>query len=101
MEAEIGCGSEVEEIESRILAFVRRELLSADVLIDRADDLLSGELLDSLGLMRLAAFVEDDFGIEFHPADLVVENFQTIVALAEFVRATGGRPADSATTSER
>ena len=56
------------------------------------DDLLSGELLYSLAVMRLASWVEETFAIEMTPANLTVENFQTVAALTDFVtRATEGR----------
>jgi acyl carrier protein len=79
----------VDEIEDRILGFIAGELLDPDVPVDRDDDLLSGELLDSVAILRLAAHVEEEFCFKIQPADLVIENFQTGAALAAYVlRAT-------------
>jgi acyl carrier protein len=72
------------------MAFLTRELLSPEATVTREDDLLSGELLDSIAVLRLATFVEEEFQIKIQPADLVIENFQNVAVLAEFVlRATG------------
>ena len=75
-------------IESRILEFLHRELLSPDVTVDRDDDLLSGELLDSAGVLRLAAFVEEELGVVVQPVDFVVENFQSVAAVAAYAQRT-------------
>ena len=75
-----------EEVEVRLLAFIREELLRPEVAVDREDELLSGELLDSLGVVRLAAFVAQEFELQMKPADFVIGNFRSVAALAEFVR---------------
>ena len=88
-------GLETQEIEARILEFVQRELLSPEVSVERDDELLSGELLDSIGVLRLATFVQEEFRFKMQPADFVIENFQTVAVLAEYVRrAAGQTPAD-------
>lgn len=84
-----------KEISTRILDFIREELLDGDVEVGLEDDLLSGEVLYSLAVMRLASWVEETFTVEMKPADLTVENFQTVAALTEFVvRATSGLDSD-------
>ena len=50
------------------------------------NQLLSGELLDSMSVLRLAAFVGEAFQIDIQPADFVVENFRNIGAIAEYFR---------------
>ena len=86
MVTEDGPGS----VESRIMEFIRRELLSPGATLDRDDDLLSGEILDSVEVLRLATFVDQEFRIGMQPADFVVENFQTVAVLAEYVQRARG-----------
>ena len=89
-------GLETEEFEGRILEFIRDRLLSAGTTVGRDDDLLSGNLLDSIHVVRLAAFVEEELQVPMQPADFVIENFQSVAVLAEYVRRAGRRPdADS------
>lgn len=79
------------DIERRIIDFMKVELIEDEISISREDDLLSGELLDSIAILRLVAFVEDEFSFQIQPADHVIENFQNVGLLAAFVqRATRG-----------
>jgi acyl carrier protein len=79
-------GLEAKEIETRIFAFMQRELLSPEMTVKRDDELLSGERLDSIGVLRLATFVQEEFRFKMQPAEFVIENFQTVAVLAEYVR---------------
>ncbi len=81
---------ETQEVESRILDFLQRELLAPGATVQRHDDLLSGELLDSVAVLRLAAFVEEEFRIKIEPADFVIENFQSVAVLAGYVARVAG-----------
>jgi acyl carrier protein len=82
----------IEVVEERLVAFIEKELLDPGETVTRDDDLLSGELFDSIGVLRLAAYVEEDFAIEMEPSDFVIENFQNIGVLAEYIlRAHGER----------
>ena len=81
---------EPAEIEGRILAFMRRELLDPEVIVARDDELLSGGVLDSMAVLRLATFVEEEFRFKMDPSDFVIENFQTVAVLAAYVRRAGG-----------
>jgi len=81
-----------ETIRRRILAFISDELVAEDVEIGPEDDLLSGELLDSVAVLRLATFVDETFAIGMKPTDFLVENFQNVRVLTRYVvRATEGR----------
>jgi acyl carrier protein len=73
------------DIERRVIEFIERELLGPGASVGRDDDLLSGELLDSMGVLRLAAFVGEAFGIDLQPSDFVVENFRTVAVIAGYV----------------
>ena len=84
-------GHDVTDIEGRIIAFIERELMSPGETVTRDDDLLSGEVFDSIGVLRLAAFVEEEFQLDMQPADFVVENFQNVAVLAEYVGRTAAQ----------
>jgi acyl carrier protein len=80
------------EIRRRILDFIHLELVAEEVEVGPEDDLLSGELLDSVSVLRLATFVDETFAIGMKPTDFLVENFQNAAVLADYVeRSTGGR----------
>ena len=79
------------EIEARLTRFIESELLSPGATVDRQDDLLSGELLDSVAVLRLTAFVEQELRVPIRPADFVVDNFRNVAVLAEYVLRQGRR----------
>ena len=83
-------GLDLPGIEGRIFDFMQRELLSPELTVDRDDELLSGGVLDSIAVLRLATFVEEEFRFKMQPSDFVVENFQTVAVLADYVRRTAG-----------
>lgn len=72
-------------LESRILDYLQRELAGPEARLDRDVDLLSGGVLDSMGVLRLATFVSEEFGIEIEPTDYVIENFSSVAAVASYV----------------
>ncbi|MHB8134445.1 MAG: acyl carrier protein [Anaerolineaceae bacterium] len=53
--------------------------------IKPSDDLLSEGIIDSLGILQLVGFIEEEFNIVIADEDVVLENFQSITALNEFL----------------
>ena len=45
----------------------------------------SSGIVDSLGIMRLVSFIEEEFDVEVPEEDLVPEHFQNVSRLAAFV----------------
>ena len=88
--------SSSQEVEGRIIDFIERELLDGDETVDREDNLLSGEFFDSIGVLRLATFIEEEFQITIQPTDYVVENFESVALLAGYVARAGGESRASA-----
>jgi acyl carrier protein len=74
------------EIEARVTDYVERELLGGRRTIQRDDDLLSGDLLDSMAALRLATWVGREFEFDADPSEFVVENFQTVAILTDYIR---------------
>ena len=72
-----------------LLAFVRDEVAAegSDVLGDT--DLLLTGAVDSLGVIRITQWLEDTCGIEVDPADVVLENFQTVDAMVAYAVSQG------------
>ena len=71
-----------------ILNFVRQELLNEpNSDITSEDDLLETGLVDSIGMMRLVAFIEAERGSKIPANDLVLENFRSIDAIVQYLAA--------------
>jgi acyl carrier protein len=54
------------------------------------EDLLAQDVIDSLGIVELVAFLESRYGIEVGDDDLLPENFSSVNRVVAFVEAKGG-----------
>lgn len=52
-------------------------------------DLFSTDVLDSFAIAQLISEIEDNFGIEVDPEDIIPENFDTINHIAELLKKYG------------
>lgn len=82
----------LDTVREAVLDFIAAELVPADVAVGPDDDLLSGELLDSLAIIRLATHVDQAYALGMKPSDFRVENFRTATALAAYVLRSSGSP---------
>jgi acyl carrier protein len=76
-----------ENTQAILLEYIQKEIISNEVMskIQTSDDLLSTGIIDSLSIMRLIAFIEERFEQKVPPQDLVIENFISIDAMAEYI----------------
>jgi acyl carrier protein len=67
--------------------FILRELLVGDgrAGLESDESLISNGVIDSLGILRLVAFLEEEFTIRVEDDEVIPENFQTINAMRELV----------------
>ena len=72
-----------EEVGHRVAAILS-DRLQIDPGPDEAD-LFTGAGLDSLGLVELLLGLEEEFEIDIEAADLELERFRSIAAIASFV----------------
>lgn len=71
----------------RIKEYILHELLNdageAELSFD--EEILTDGRVDSLGVMRLVAFLESETGLSIPPEDLVLENFASIDAIGSYL----------------
>lgn len=81
----------MNDTRERIKTFICDDLLmgSAGELSFEQDLLLSG-LVDSLGVMRLVYFLEEDLGCNVPHTDITIENFNNIEAISAYVASRTG-----------
>jgi len=70
----------------RLLTLVRDDVSTGDEPVDASTDLLLTGLVDSLGVVMIVEWIEDDLGIEIDPGDVVLEHFQTVDAMLAYLR---------------
>lgn len=76
------------DTQTILLDYIKEELLKGRKMdLKPEDDLLSAGILDSLGILQMVAFIEDRFGYQVPDEDVVFENFFSVEALANYLKA--------------
>lgn len=79
--------SHVDTIKRFVIEEFLPDVSAADLDVDH--DLLAGGVIDSLGLLKLIAWIEDRFALSVHDSDLNPDNFRSVNAIDKFVEAAG------------
>ena len=76
-------------LKENIRQYIAKNMLFSDDGFPHADDasFLEEGIIDSVGFMELVAYVQQTFGIEVGPQDLVPANFDSVDKLARYVAA--------------
>jgi acyl carrier protein len=77
----------VAEISDRIRDFIASELLFEDSSSSLSDDtpLLAG-VIDSLGLMQLISYIEEEFDVAIDDSEVTASNFRTVGDIERLVQ---------------
>lgn len=74
------------DVMDELLALINNEVsLDPSTPVASDTDLLLTGLVDSLGVVQIVGWMEDRFGIEIEPSDVVLENFQTPQAMVDYL----------------
>jgi acyl carrier protein len=81
-------------IESQIKDYIAQNLLFSDNGYPYSDDVsfLDEGIVDSVGVMELVAFVEDNFHISVEDLDITPENFDSVCKIAAYIRRKASFP---------
>jgi len=73
-------------MKAKIIQYITTELLNnSEEVINDQDDLLGGGIIDSMGLMRMIAFIEEEFEIKIPAEDMIIENFMNVAFISKYV----------------
>ena len=75
------------DVETAIERFVVDEIMLGDsnTKIDPNESLISSGVLDSLALLRLIAFLEEQMGVMVDDSEVIPENFESINEIKSFI----------------
>ena len=76
---------EIDSVKSKVREHIISSSYNEENKIDENTMIFKEGILDSMGLMTLITFLEEEFGIATQDTDLVEENFETITAITNFV----------------
>lgn len=57
--------------------------------IDPNEPLFTAGLIDSMSLLQVISFVEEKFGVEVNPADITLDNWDSLSRIGRFLTARG------------
>ena len=70
-----------------LIDYIKNEIMrNRNAKLSEEEDLLSSGILDSLAILQLVAFVDEQFGIEVPDQDVVYENFNSVKSLTEYLK---------------
>jgi acyl carrier protein len=78
------------DLIASLTQFIQHELLDATQTpaVAADDDLLSSGVVDSLGVMRLVAFIESSFQISVPHEDITIDHFISVATIASYISAS-------------
>lgn len=71
-------------MRQQLREFIQDELLDGTSISDDQNLLVSG-LVDSMGMMRLIAFIDQQLEIAVPPEDVTIENFTTVDQIVQYL----------------
>jgi len=79
----------MDDIEQKIKDYILREFLpdETDLLLDSDLPLIQQGIVDSLGILQLVSFIEEEFNIKIAPEDVVLKNFAMVNEIKKLVMA--------------
>jgi acyl carrier protein len=76
----------VSDISNRIRGFIATEIMFEDSSSTLTDDTpLLGGVIDSLGLMQLISFLEEEFDVAIDDAEVTADHFRTVADIEQLV----------------
>ena len=72
-------------MKEKILRYIEDNLLESTTKIKSDDDLLNTGLVDSIGVVKLIAYLEGEFDVSIPPEDMVIEHFVSIDAIEKYL----------------
>ena len=74
------------DLSEKLSRYIATDLLNRnDLTIGVDDDLLGSGLLDSLSVMAVVSFIEQETNISVPPEDVLIENFSSIASIDAYL----------------
>lgn len=78
-----------EQFKHQLIAFIEAEVALVDEQVRPDTDLVQSGLVDSLGVILVSDWIQEQLAISIDPVDVVLENFRTVEAMAAYARSRG------------
>lgn len=73
--------------DPKLIEFIKSDLARGKAAgnLQETDDLIESEVMDSLGIMKLILFLEDNYPVKISDEDLTLENFSSVQSIHDLV----------------
>jgi methoxymalonate biosynthesis acyl carrier protein len=73
--------------DTKLIEFIKTDLARGKITgkLGSNDDLIESEILDSLGIMKLILFLENNYAVKISDDDLTLENFSSIMTINSLI----------------
>lgn len=74
-------------MKETIISFIMNDLIYDEELdaISETDNLLEQGLIDSIKLIKIVNFIENEFDFKVKPQDMIIENFESVNAIVSYI----------------
>lgn len=76
---------EKKDIQEKILLILEESSGIDKVDILKIDNLVSNQIIDSLGMIEMISCIENDYQISFSENDLIFENFESVDMIVDLI----------------
>jgi len=73
------------EVKKEIKKFILEEFLPNGYDLNNNELLFDSGIIDSLGMIKLTAFIENTFDIVINPSEVTMDNFNTVEKIARII----------------
>ncbi len=80
----------MSEVTDTIKEYLEDELLDDGIELANDTPLLKTELIDSMGVLTLVGFIEDEYGITVGADDVSTDNFASLDSITRYVESKLG-----------
>lgn len=83
----------MSDLKDRIKQFIMTEV-NPDRNLERIDDdepLVDSGIVDSLGVLKIMSFLDEEFGIDLSAGQIKLENFNSVALICKLVDASKGQ----------
>jgi methoxymalonate biosynthesis acyl carrier protein len=72
---------------TKLIEFIKSDLARGKLAgqLECTDDLIESEILDSLGIMKLILFLEENYSVKISDDDLTLENFSSVLTINSLI----------------
>jgi len=71
-----------------LINYIKEEIVGDPLFaLEADDDILNSGIIDSIGIMKLITFIENELDVSVPPEEMVIENFISVDAIENYLRA--------------